>query len=328
MLTMVRATSRVTFSTTAAALTFGSPHVNAACRVRGGHRRRAAIASRVPMAIRSLVLAACATLLACAGGPRPAAGSAPADVVRVLVYNIHAGKDASGADNLERVSRLVRELGVDVALLQEVDRGTRRSDGTDQPAELSRLSGLNAVFGRTLDYQGGGYGIALLSRFPVRADTLVHLPVDPPQERAGGSHEPRGAQIVSVVTPSGPLHLLNTHLDASGSDDYRLQEARQVVSLLDSLRGTGAPVLAGGDFNAPPGTEVIRRVAASGLRDGWLACGGAGDGLTYPAAAPVKRIDFLFLSPGVECRSAEIVGDEISDHRGVLFELVLGASHR
>ena len=322
---MVRATSRVTCSTTAAALTFGSPHVNAACRARAGPCRRAAIVSRVPIAIRSLVLAACAALLACAGGPGPAAGSAPAEVVRVLVYNIHAGKDASGADNLERVSRLVRERRVDVALLQEVDRGTRRSGGTDQPAELARRTGLNAVFGRTLDYQGGGYGIALLSRFPVRAETLVHLPVDPPQERAGGSREPRGALVVSIVTPSGPLHLLNTHLDASGSDDYRLQEARHVVSLLDSLRRSGAPVLAGGDFNAPPGSAVVRRLETSGQRDGWLACGGEGDGLTYPAAAPVKRIDFLFLSPGVACRSAEVVGDETSDHRGVLFELVLRA---
>ena len=277
------------------------------------------------MPIRPLVLAACAALLACAGGAGPATESAPARSVRILVYNIHAGKDASGADNLERVARLVRDLRVDVALLQEVDRGTRRSGGTDQPAELARLTGLHAVFGRTLDYQGGGYGIALLSRFPVRADTLVHLPVDPPQERAGGSHEPRGAQIVSIVTPSGPLHLLNTHLDASGSDDYRVQEARQVVSLLDSLRRTGAPVFAGGDFNAPPGSAVVRLVEASGLRDGWLACAGDGDGRTYPAAAPVKRIDFLFLSPGTQCRAAEVVGDETSDHRGVLFDLVIGA---
>ena len=152
VLTSVRATSRVTCSTTAAALTFGSPHVNAACRVGGGRCRRTAIASRVLMPNRSFALAACAALLACAGGAGPATGSAPANAVRVLVYNIHAGKDASGADNLERVSRLVRELRVDVALLQEVDRGTRRSAGTDQPAELARLTGLNAVFGRTLDY--------------------------------------------------------------------------------------------------------------------------------------------------------------------------------
>ena len=318
---MVRATSRVTCSTTAAALMFGSPHVNAACRVRTGRDARAAIASRVRIVIRSLVLAACAALAACASGGPP--GSAPAGVVRVLVYNIHAGKDAAGADNLERVAQLVRERGVDVALLQEVDRGTSRSGGTDQPAELARRTGLHAVFGRTLDYQGGGYGIALLSRFPVRADTLVHLPVDPPQQRAGGSREPRGAQVVSVVTPSGPLHLLNTHLDASGADRYRLQEAGHVVALLDSLRRTGAPVLAGGDFNAPPGSAVIALLTAAGMRDGWSACGGEGAGLTYPAASPVKRIDFLFLPAGVACRSAEVVGDETSDHRGVLFELVL-----
>lgn len=276
----------------------------------------------MPTTIRFLALAACCTaLLACTAAARPSAGTAAPDELRVLVYNIHAGKDAGGVGNLERVARLVREQRVDIALLQEVDQGTTRSGGTNQPAELGLRTGLGFVFGRTLDYQGGGYGIAILSRFPVRADTLVHLPVEPPQERAGGSHEPRGALLLTVETPAGPLHLLNTHLDASGTDVYRMQEARHIVALLDSLRRTGAPVMAGGDFNSLPTSPVVATLTASGVRDGWVACGGEGSGLTYPAAEPVKRIDYLFLSPGIDCHAAKVVGGEISDHRGVLFEV-------
>ena len=268
-------------------------------------------------------LAALALLGACAGaGARPDDVPAPRGAVRVLVYNIHAGKDASGADNLARVVQLLRDRRVDVALLQEVDQGTRRSGGVNQPAELARRSGMNFAFGRTLDYQGGGYGIAVLSRFPVVSHTLVPLPVDPPQERAGGSREPRGALIATLETPSGPLHVLNTHLDASGSDTFRLQEASRVVALLDSLRRTGAATIAGGDFNAPPSRPVIGRLAESGMRDGWPACGSEGDGLTFPAAAPVKRIDYLFLAPAAGCLAAEVVGDEVSDHRGVLLTIV------
>jgi endonuclease/exonuclease/phosphatase family metal-dependent hydrolase len=270
----------------------------------------------------ALAAAAVLTALAACG---PAARSTPAAArtveLRVLVYNIHAGKDATGADNLGRVARLVREHDVDIALLQEVDSLTSRSGGVDQTSTLARLSGRHGVFGRTLDYQGGGYGIAILSRFPVRADTLVHLPVEPPQERAGGSREPRGALLATVETRAGPVHLLDTHLDASKGDDFRLQEARHVVALLDSLRRSGAPVLAGGDFNAPVESPVIGLLADAGWRDGWVACGGSGPGLTYPAGAPVKRIDFLFLSAGLRCLSAEVVGDEISDHHGVLFRV-------
>jgi endonuclease/exonuclease/phosphatase family metal-dependent hydrolase len=336
--------ARVTCSTTAAAMTIGSPLVIAACRIpphdwrawlaphgwrrMAGQVRRAGVASRVPrprppLRVARSAAGAIAALGALAGclPPGPASAARPADELRVLVYNVHAGKDAAGVDNLERVSRLLRARDVDVALLQEVDSLTSRSGGVDQTALLARLTGLHGVFGRTLDYQGGGYGVAILSRDPILVDTVVHLPVDPPQERAGGSREPRGALLATVGTRAGPLHVLDTHLDASREDHFRLQEARHVAALLDSLRRSGAPVLGGGDLNAPAESAVIALLVESGWRDGWIACGGAGAGLTFPAAAPVKRIDFLFLSPAIRCLSAEVVGDEISDHRGVLFTL-------
>ncbi|HET9003329.1 MAG TPA: hypothetical protein VFN39_04925 [Gemmatimonadaceae bacterium] len=60
---------------------------------------------------------------------------------------------------------------------------------------------LHGVFGRSLDFQGGGYGIAVLSRWPIVADSVARLPVFPPLERAGGSHEPRSALWVEVATP-------------------------------------------------------------------------------------------------------------------------------
>ena len=80
---------------------------------------------------------------------------------------------------------MVRETGADLRLLQEVDRGTERSGRVDQAAELARLTGMQGVFGKTLDFQGGGYGLALLARWPVAGDTLVHLALDPPGEGAG-----------------------------------------------------------------------------------------------------------------------------------------------
>ncbi|HXG72067.1 MAG TPA: hypothetical protein VNJ04_15770, partial [Gemmatimonadaceae bacterium] len=48
------------------------------------------------------------------------------ETIRVLVYNIHAGKDAKGIDNLFRVGALILENRADIALLQEVDRFTTR----------------------------------------------------------------------------------------------------------------------------------------------------------------------------------------------------------
>jgi endonuclease/exonuclease/phosphatase family metal-dependent hydrolase len=243
-------------------------------------------------------------------------GSSPASPreIRVLVYNIHAGKDAAGADNLARVSDLVRRTRADVALLQEVDRGTRRSGQVDQPDVLARGTGFAVAFGKTLDYDGGEYGIAVLSRWPIAQQTLMRLRVEPPQRRSGGSYEPRGAQRVSVRAPTGELVLINTHLDASREDHYRRQEVRPVLAL---ARDAGSHLLVGGDFNSTPDSDVQADVRAGGLRDAWLACG-RGDGLTYPADAPVKRIDYLYLTAAMTCTRAEVLETSASDHRPLL----------
>ncbi|HEX6589091.1 MAG TPA: endonuclease/exonuclease/phosphatase family protein [Longimicrobiales bacterium] len=241
--------------------------------------------------------------------------------MRVLVYNIHAGKDADGADNLERVAALIAETAADLVLLQEVDRGTMRSGGVDQLAELERRTGLHGAFGRTLDYQGGEYGIAVLSRWPIRSDTLIALPVEPAQERAGGSYEPRGALRVVVARPGGDVAVVNTHLDASGDDHYRRQEVESVRRIAASLRASDALSVVGGDFNAEPGTPTIRTMLGDGWRDAWSECG-SGEALTYPAAAPLKRIDYLFIPDGAGCTAARALETTTSDHRPVLVTVV------
>jgi len=263
-------------------------------------------------------LAASLLVLFSACAPRSPEAAAPAGEasLRVLVYNIHAGKDAEGVDNLARVAEVVRGSGADVVLLQEVDRGTERSGRVDQLARLASLTGLHGSFGKTLDYQGGEYGIAILSRWPVVFDTLLPLPIDPPQERAGGSYEPRGALVARL---EGPLRLvaLNTHLDASREDHYRIQEVRTVVETAErEAAAGGALVLVGGDFNSEPGTRVVGTVTGEEWSDAWRC--GRGEGLTFPARAAVKRIDYLFLGTGLRCVEASVLETEASDHRPLL----------
>ena len=269
-----------------------------------------------------LALLAAVVLAAACGTPGPGTAPAPAwGELRVLVLNMHAGADAAGRSNLERVATLVQETGADLVLLQEVDSATRRSGGVDQAAALARSTGLAARFGSALAYQGGGYGVATLSRFPIRASRLVRLPVDPPQERAGGAREPRGVLHVTVQTPGGPVHVLNTHLDPSADDRWRRQEGDSVLAVARRLAADGVAVLAGGDFNATPDSEAQQALRAGGLRDLWPGCG-SGNGRTYPASGPTKRIDYLYaVGANVRCSAARVVRSEASDHLGVLFVL-------
>jgi len=239
----------------------------------------------------------------------------------VLIYNIHAGKDAAGRDNLSRVAEVVRSTGADLVLLQEVDRNTRRSGPADQPATLARLTGYAVAFGRTIGFQGGDYGIALLSRWPILRDTLVHLTVAAPPGRAAADREQRGVLLAVVDAPGGPLAVLDTHLDAASEDLWRVQEIATVLRVA-RMAPAGMPLLLGGDFNALPESPVHAALRGAGFRDAWTGCG-EGDPATFPAGVPVRRIDYLYLQGEVRCRSARVLPGDASDHRALLVRLRL-----
>lgn len=264
-----------------------------------------------------LLIAAFAVLFAACASTGQGSGAVP---LRVLVYNIHAGKDVGGVHNLERVAEVVRGSGADLVLLQEVDRGTDRSGREDQLSLLRRLTGFHGAFGRAIGFQGGEYGVAILSRWPIVSDTMHLLLAPSARERAGSAYEPRGTLMVSVAAPSGTIRLLNTHLDASAGDHFRWEEIGRVRTLADSLRSDGALVLVGGDLNAIPESRVVTSMAFGGWSDAWVGCG-AGAGPTFPAREPVRRIDYLFLPPGVRCDSAAVLPSQASDHRALLLVL-------
>ncbi|HEU4559767.1 MAG TPA: endonuclease/exonuclease/phosphatase family protein [Longimicrobium sp.] len=258
-------------------------------------------------------------LASCAGAGR---GARDGGEVTVLVYNIHAGKDAGGRDNLARVAELVRGSGADLVLLQEVDRNTRRSGPADQPATLARLTGYSVAFGRTIGFQGGDYGIALLSRWPIQRDTLIPLAVTAPPSATTAGREQRGVLVTLVAAPGGSLTVLNTHLDASGDDVWRVQEIEGVLRVAGTAGASALPLLLGGDLNARPESPVHGKLREAGFRDAWLGCG-TGDAMTFPASAPDRRIDYLYLTGPARCLEARVLADQASDHRPLLVRLRL-----
>lgn len=269
--------------------------------------------------VRALTLVLVPLLAACAGAGRGDGGTRE---VTVLVYNIHAGMDTARQSNLARVAELVRRTGADLVLLQEVDRNTQRSGPTDQPAMLARLTGYSVAFGRTIGFQGGDYGIALLSRWPIRRDTLIPLAVTAPPGRTAEGREQRGVLVTRVDAPGGPLAVLNTHVDASGEEVWRAQEIAGVLREASSVDTAAVPLLVGGDFNAVPESPIHQALGTAGLRDAWAECG-AGDARTFPVNAPARRIDYLYLAGGVRCVEARVLPEYASDHRPLLVRLRL-----
>src|SRR5689334_21755730 len=102
--------------------------------------------------------------------------------IRVLAYNIHHGEGRDREIDVPRLSRVMASVQPDLVALQEVDVGTARVGGVNQIAELSRLMGMYAQFGKAMDYMGGDYGVAVLSRWPFLKTASQALPSTPGYE--------------------------------------------------------------------------------------------------------------------------------------------------
>ncbi|MCY2930818.1 MAG: hypothetical protein NTV86_15240 [Planctomycetota bacterium] len=114
----------------------------------------------------------------------------------VLTYNVHIGKGMDDKVDLARQARVIARLAPDIVALQEVDRRTARSAGVDQFAELVRLTGMQGVYCKTLDYDGGEFGIALLSRRAIVEHTFHRLPLEK-------GHEQRYLIEATLEAPAG-----------------------------------------------------------------------------------------------------------------------------
>jgi vancomycin resistance protein VanJ len=86
-------------------------------------------------------------------------------------------------------------------------------------------------------------------------------------------------------------------------------------------------LIIGGDFNSVPESAVHTGFARK-FQDSWEKCG-EGEGFTFPADTPVRRIDYLY-SRGLRCTDARVVDTQASDHRPLLvhFEIAPASTER
>ncbi|UYQ91610.1 endonuclease/exonuclease/phosphatase family protein [Chitinophaga horti] len=232
--------------------------------------------------------------------------------IKVLTYNIHHGENVNGEQQLQGIANVILATDPDLVALQEVDSVTNRSRKADQLKELAAQTGMYIYFGKAMNFDGGGYGTGILSKFPIRERYTLALPGN------GGGSEPRAAAIVTVRVPGKDslLQFVSTHLDHLDDPAARLQ---QVNTLLQHLK-TGYPAIIAGDFNAHPEAKEIALLKAQ-FTDATHQLGG-----TWPSAKPEKKLDYIFLhgKNKWEVKNAMVVGEAIaSDHRPVLCELEL-----
>jgi endonuclease/exonuclease/phosphatase family metal-dependent hydrolase len=249
------------------------------------------------------------SVASCGGEAGYDATSTVPDTIRVLTYNIHHGEGMDELLGLERIAALIREVDPDLVALQEVDSVTNRTEQVDQAAELGRLTGMIPAFGRFMPYDGGAYGMAILSRWPILESTNIRLP---------DGEEPRTSLAITVDVPESErrLRFVGIHF-------YRTAEERlaQVKSLEAAMGETATPIVWAGDFNSTPESEVMQYLSGN-----WKILEKGEDRLTFSSYEPEREIDFVLVSPDSSFSLlGQMVLDEpvASDHRPVVVDLVL-----
>ena len=237
--------------------------------------------------------------------------------LRVMTYNVQHGAGTDQKLNLPRIAEVINREHPDLVGLQEVDRGVERTERVDEIALLASETRMEYAFAYNLHYQGGQYGVAILSRLPI-------LSID--HRRYDNRREARRRGFIRVEVSAGgqKLSFVTTHLDYQ-YEDGRLFETEQLMKALYDVK---EPLIVVGDFNDLP-TGSAYRLMRTRFDEAWEINGSEG-GLSYPADKPKKRIDYIFYTKadGVKAKRAWVVDTLASDHRPVVADLEIKGGER
>ncbi len=263
--------------------------------------------------------------------------------IRIATYNIHKCVGIDRRMSVERIARVLREVDADIVALQEVvvERAAGPNPGVvleqarslirsrfekpgqrnlgqdrDQAEHLAELTGMAAVVGAAIDEPGHVYGNVVLSRLPIVGYENFDI--------STRQREPRACLRVDIALPDGgAMHLYNTHLGTSHPE--RVEQSRRLVEsgILAGSHPEHPQVLVG-DFNdwfagAPT------RLLGDHFHDATRLLKP-----TYPALAPVLRLDRIYVNHHVRVRRIAAHGTRVarvaSDHIPIVAEL--DAAHR
>lgn len=241
--------------------------------------------------------------------------------LRVMTYNIygaHATSPANAAD-LDAIAEVIRRQNPDFVTLNEVDVFTNRT-GKDvhQARDLAEKLGMEWHFSKAIDRDGGEYGDAVLSKYPILEKRSYRLPCA--AEQPG---EDRSLCVIRVQIDGKDLYVASTHLDHLSGDASRLVQATEIRRIRDTeLEGD---LILCGDLNAIPSSNVIATMTS------FLTNTGPIDQYTFPSDDPSRKIDYIMYAPiehfGVQnCQvvsrgDQQVGGVDASDHRPVIADI-------
>ena len=229
--------------------------------------------------------------------------------VRVMSMNIKEGGKYIGCDS-KPFAELINEYQPDVIALQEVDYKTTRNGGRDWLNEVAQQTGMFPYYCKSITYQGGGFGTALLSKYPFyKAEKTIFSHKDTREDRATG--------WIYVQLPDGKVIRFGTvHLSLETSQ-LTIQHFATINKAFFA-EDTTTPALLIGDYNAAAGSDPIVYV-----KNKWQEV--IPDlGPTIPSDKPTTQLDYVMGYPkgSWNCVEYEVIArPDLSDHCFIVADL-------
>ncbi len=199
-------------------------------------------------------------------------------VLSIMSYNIRHGKGMDNKVDFARIAKEISLVGPDVVALQEVDKETARIGGVDAPKTIARLSGdYAAFFASAMDYDGGKYGNAILTKIPPVTSTYYPLP---------GTEEPR----VLLLLEFEDFYLGSIHL--SLDKDSRIASCRKLAQIAKKGIKKEKLFFLAGDFNLEPNSMEMRILVED------FAILSAYEIKTFPSDEPNRTLDYVLVYKG------------------------------
>lgn len=234
--------------------------------------------------------------------------------LKILSYNVHHCNPPSkpGLIDVAGIAKVINDSKADLIGLQEIDVNNERSGvNLDQAAKLAEMTGMNYYFSKGIDYKGGAYGTAILSRYPISEMETILLPQE-------SGTEQRTLSVLTVTFADGQqVRFANTHLDFT-SDSNALAQAKSITGYFEKEK---LPVVLVGDFNVEVSSQTMGHLDKTFNRTCEQACPN-----TIPVVNPRKTIDFIMYSEGFGIQTIfhEVIQEHYaSDHLPVLAKIRL-----
>ena len=203
--------------------------------------------------------------------------------------------------DFEVMAKAIRDTGADIVGLNEMRGAGTDPEYTAQTEKLAELTGLKYyAFAKAIDVPNGGpYGNAVLSRYPIDEVTVTHVP--DPAPKAGVVYETRC--LLKVRTGGFTVCVIHFGLDID-------EQKNAVATVLSCIEDARCVLM--GDFNVIPENPVLLPIRAR-MRD--TAELFPAPRLSFPSDAPRCKIDYIFASPDLTVLEADIPAVVASDHR-------------